>query len=129
MNKVILMGRLTKEPELRQTQNGTTVTSFTLAVLRRFAKECQQEADFINCTAWQKTAEFICKYFQKGQMIAVSGRLQSQSWEKDGKKQYSTSVIVDEVDFVGGKKESGQAATGMLNDMGFSEIDDGDVPF
>lgn len=95
MNKVILMGRLTKDPEIRYTQNNTPVCNFTLAVDRRFSKE--KQADFINCQAWQKTAEFISKYFQKGSMIAVVGRIQTRTWEdNEGKKRYITEVIVDE---------------------------------
>ena len=72
MNKVILMGRLTKDPELRQSQNGISVARFTIAVNRRFAKDGQQQADFINCVAWRQTGEFIAKYFEKGSMIAVT---------------------------------------------------------
>ena len=113
MNKTILMGRLTKDVELRQTASGTPVASFTMAVNRRFAKEGQQDADFINCVAWRQQAEFISKYFHKGNMIAIIGNLQSRSWEgEDGKKQYVTEVIVDEVYFTGEKKE---ATTGENN--------------
>ena len=85
MNHVILMGRLTKEPELRQTPNGVSLARFSIAVNRRFAKEGQQQADFINCIAWRQTGEFISKYFQKGSMIAVVGSIQSRSWDgQDG---------------------------------------------
>ena len=75
MNKVILMGRLTKDPELRQSQNGISVARFTIAVNRRFAKDGQQQADFINCVAWRQTGEFIAKYFEKGSMFAVTGSM------------------------------------------------------
>ena len=128
MNKVILMGRLTRDPEMRQTPNGVSVCSFSIAVNRRFAKEGQQTADFINCTAWRQQAEFICKYFQKGAMISVVGNLQSRSWEnQEGKKQYSTDVVVDEVYFTGSKTEShtdgGFSAPQPKNDNPFGDID------
>jgi single-strand DNA-binding protein len=104
MNKVILMGRLTHEPELGQTPNNISVTKFSIAVNRRFAKEGQQQADFINCVAWRQTAEFICRYFHKGSMIAVCGSIQTRSWDgKDGKKQYATEVVAEEAYFTGEK--------------------------
>ena len=104
MNRVILMGRLTADPELRQTPQGTAVTRFTIAVDRRFRKEGGQQADFITCVAWRQTAEFICRFFQKGRMIAVEGQLQSRSWEsQDGKRQYVTEVIIDNAFFTGEK--------------------------
>ena len=106
MNKVILLGRLTKEPELRQTQGGTAVCNITIAVRRRFAKDGQQDCDFINCTAWASAAEFICKNFEKGSPIAIVGELHSESWEnQEGKRQYSTNVTVEEVHFAGKKSE------------------------
>lgn len=105
MNKVILMGRLTKDAEFVQAPQGVAVARFAIAVNRRFAKEGQQQADFINCTAWRQTAEFICKYFKKGNMIAVVGSIQTRSWDgQDGKKQYATEVVADEVYFTGEKK-------------------------
>lgn len=107
MNKVILMGRFTRDPEMRQSQQGTPVVSFTLAVDRRFAREGQQQADFITCVAWSRLAEFICRYFHKGSMIAVSGRLQSRSWDdKDGKRQYATEVVVEDAYFTGSRSET-----------------------
>lgn len=118
MNKVILMGRLTRDPELSQTPQGTAVARFSIAVNRRFAKEGQQQADFINCTAWRQQAEFICRYFKKGSMIAVVGSIQTRSWDgQDGKKQYATEVVADEVYFTGSKAESGTAGAGA--DAGF----------
>ena len=108
LNKVILMGRLTRDPELSQTPTGVTVARFSIAVNRRFAKEGQQQADFINCTAWRQQAEFICKYFKKGSMIAVVGSIQTRSWDgADGKKQYATDVVIDEAYFTGSKAETG----------------------
>lgn len=114
MNKVILMGRLTRDPELRQTPNGVSVARFSIAVNRRFAgRDAQQTADFINCVAWRQTGEFICRYFQKGSMIAVVGSIQTSSWDdKDGKRQYSTEVVVDEAYFTGSRTEAGTQASG-----------------
>ena len=133
MNKVILLGRMVKDPELRQTQNGTAVCSFSLAVNRRFAKEGQQTADFFNCTAWKNTAEFITKYFVKGSMIAVVGNLQSRSWDApDGKKQYATDIVVDEAYFAGSKTETqGTRNVETMGDMDFQVVEgsDEDLPF
>ena len=117
------MGRLTADPELRQTPQGTAVTSFTIAVDRRIKTENGQQADFITCVAWRKTAEFICRYFQKGRMIAVEGQLQSRSWDtQDGKRQYATEVIVDNVSFTGEKPQT-------ENTDGFTYLPDDDTPF
>lgn len=116
MNKVILMGRLTRDPEYSQTPSGVIMARFSIAVNRRFAKEGQQQADFINCIAWRQQAEFICKYFKKGSMIAVVGSIQTRSWDgQDGKKQYATDVVVDEAYFTGSKSETGtsEAAGGF----------------
>ena len=124
MNKVILMGRLTKDPELRYTTtNNTAVCSFTLAVDRRFSKD--KETDFINCQAWQKTAEFCSKYFTKGQQAVVVGRIQNRSWDDaEGKKKYATEVIVDEVYFAGAKQGQAESVTPNVPD-----IEDDDLPF
>ena len=104
MNRVVLLGRLTTDPELRQTPQGTAVTRFTIAVDRRIKTESGQQADFITCVAWRQTAEFICRFFQKGRMIAVEGQLQSRSWDsQDGKRQYATEVIIDNAFFTGEK--------------------------
>ena len=104
MNKVILMGRLTRDPELRQTPNGVAVARFAIAIQRKFAKEGQQQADFIECVAWRQTGEFVAKYFKKGSMIALIGSIQSRNWDgSDGKKRYATEVIADEVYFTGEK--------------------------
>lgn len=133
MNKVILMGRLTKDPELRTTPQGLSVCSFSMAVNRRFAKEGQQNADFINCTAWRNTAEFIAKYFSKGNMISVVGSIQSRSWEDtNGKKQYATDVVVEEAYFTGSKENTSSSPSAMPTGFeGFTQVDDveGDLPF
>lgn len=113
LNKVILGGRLTAEPELKQTQSGVPVCSFSIAVNRRFSKEGeQQQADFFNVTAWRSTAEFVSKYFRKGSSICVVGSLQNRSWtDQQGQKRYATDIIADEVNFVDSKNDSGQAGT------------------
>lgn len=144
MNKAILMGRLTRDPEMKTTANGTSTVSFTIAVNRRFVKEGQQQADFISCVAWRTTAEFICKYFRKGSMIAAVGSIQTRSWDdKNGGKRYATEVLVDEAYFTGSKAETGTeqriSADGYVNtpdsdvfrQAGFEEfpLHDDDCPF
>jgi single-strand DNA-binding protein len=111
MNKAILMGRLTKDPELKYTTTtNMAVCNFTLAVNRRFAKEGQQKADFINIVTWNKTAEFCSKWFKKGQQVAVVGSIQTRTWDdNDGKKHYQTDVVADEAYFAEGKRDSGDS--------------------
>lgn len=111
LNKAILGGRLTADPELKQTPNGVAVCSFTLAINRRFAREGeQQQADFINCVAWRQTAEFISRYFHKGSSLCIAGNIQTRSWtDNNGQKRYATEVVVDEAMFVDSKSEGGQA--------------------
>ena len=112
INKVILGGRLTADPELKQTQSGVPVCSFSIAVNRRVAKDQEQKADFINCNAWRGTAEFIHKYFRKGSSLCIAGSIQTRSWEdKNGNKRYATEVNVDEAMFVDGKNDAGQGGT------------------
>lgn len=104
LNKVELIGRLTMDPELRYTTNNNAVSSFSIAVNKRVNGE--NNADFINCVAWNTTAEFLNKYFKKGQAIAIVGRLQNRSYEdKEGQKRYTTEVVVEETEFIGNKKE------------------------
>ena len=101
MNKVIIVGRITKDPEAKTTTNQAQVCSFTVAVDRKFKdKDGNRQADFINCVAWQKTAAFIQKYFKKGSRIGLTGSLQVRSYDKDGQKVYITEVVVDEAEFV-----------------------------
>ena len=112
MNKVILVGRLTADPVLRQTQSGISSCRFTVAVDRKFADKStgERQADFINCTAWRQTAEFISRYFSKGKLIAVEGSLRTGSYTDKNHPDvthYTTEVFVDNVEFVGGKSESG----------------------
>ena len=124
MNKVILMGRLTKDIEMRQTPNGVSLVRFSIAVTRRFKNSNgEYDADFINCVAWRKTGEFIARYFQKGSMIAIVGSIQTRSWDgNDGKKQYATEVIVDEAYFTGSKSESGIGGNTDLSDSGLDDL-------
>lgn len=105
LNKILLMGRLTRDPELRRTQSGTAVASFALAVDRDFKpKDGEKETDFIDIVAWRNTAEFINKYFSKGRMAVVEGRLQIRDWnDKDGNKRRSAEVIADNVYFADSK--------------------------
>lgn len=124
------MGRLTKDPEIRYTQTtNTMVASFNLAVNRRFVKEGQErQADFINIVAWNKTAEFVSKYFKKGQQVGVIGRIETRNYDdKDGKKVYVTEVVAEEVYFADSKKseEQGQATDFMAS----ADNDDSSLPF
>ena len=112
MNKVILMGRLTKDPEVRYTQNSNTlVASFNLAVNRRFVKQGEErQADFVNIVAWSKIGEFCSKYFKKGQQVGIIGRLQTRTWDDEqGQKHYVTEVIAEEAYFADSKKESNES--------------------
>ena len=120
MNKVILMGRLTRDPEVRYTQtNNTLVASFSLAVNRRFARQGEErQADFINVVAWSKTGEFCSKYFKKGQQVGVIGRIQTRNWEDDqGQKHYITEVIAEEAYFADSKRD-GESANSFENTFG-----------
>lgn len=132
MNKVELTGRLTRDPEVRYTNSGAAVASFTVAVDRRFKKDGEQSADFISCTAFGKTGEFIEKYFHKGSGIELSGRIQTGSYtNKDGKKVYTTDVVAEEVGFTQGGKSDG-ASKPKADADGFMDIPDGideEVPF
>jgi len=126
MNKIILLGRITKDIELKYTANNNAVANFTVAVNRKFVKQGEErQADFINCVTWGKTAEFVEKYFSKGQMIAVVGELQTRTYDNaEGKKVYVTEVNVSEVYFGGDKaKESANNTTPTTADTGADVID------
>ena len=115
LNKVVLCGRLTADPELKSTGSGIAVTTFTLAVNRRFqsrsADAAAQQADFITVVAWRQTAEFISKYFKKGSALYVTGSLQTRSWQdQQGNRRYATEVVVDEAMFVDSRTEGGAPA-------------------
>ncbi len=116
-NKVILIGNLTADPELKQTPNGVSVCRFTLAVNRRFVSrnndQNQQTADFITIVAWKQSAEFVVRYFKKGRPILVCGQIQSRSWtDQAGQKHYATEVVADEVTFVENKNDNAAPAGG-----------------
>ena len=127
MNKVLLIGRLVRDPEIKYTDGGASIARFSTAVDRRFKKDGEETADFINCVAFGKTAEFIEKYFFKGNKIVIEGRIQTGSYtNKDGQKVYTTDVIVEQVEFAESK-----AASSNSND-GFESIPEGleeDLPF
>lgn len=111
-NKVILGGRLTAEPELKTTQTGVSVCSFSLAVNRRTKPGEEQKADFFNVTAWRGTGELVARYFHKGSSILVSGSIQNNTWtDQNGQKHYRTDIIAEEVNFVDSRADSGQTST------------------
>lgn len=129
MNNVSLMGRMTAAPEIRTTQSGVSVTSFTVAVNRSYVKAGEErQADFINCQAWRGTAEFICRNFGKGQMIALTGMIQTRNYQdKEGKNRKAVEVVADKVMFAGERKESPAPSN---TDDDFTVIDDDeDLPF
>lgn len=143
-NKAILIGRLTADPELKQTGTGIHVTGFSIAVDRRFSKDGERKADFINITAWRQQAEFVCKYFHKGDPIGIEGSIQTRNYEdKTGAKRTATEVVADNVFFVGGKGSNAGGAqqrrpemdaapvafsNGAASDFEEVETDD-DLPF
>ena len=151
LNKIFIMGRLTRDPELRRTQSGTPVTSFSLAVDRDYKSQSgEKETDFIEVVAWRSTAEFVSKYFTKGRMAVVEGRLQIRAWQdKDGNNRRSAEVVADNVYFGDSRRDSdsgsgnygggnsgysapaGGYAAPVGGGSGFAEIDeeDGDLPF
>lgn len=138
LNHITIMGRLTRDPELRRTGSGVAVASFTLAVDRDFSnKESgEKETDFIDCVAWRQTGEFVSKYFRKGSMAVVSGKLQIRSWtDKDGNKRRSAEVIADNVYFGDSKKDESYSAGSTYSpstpaqDLAPIEDDDAQLPF
>ncbi len=122
LNKVMLIGRLAADPELRRTQSDLAVTSFSVAVNRRYNKDqAQQAVDFIDVVAWRNQAEFVTKYFKKGSAIFVSGSLQVRPWkDKDGNNRRSVEVVADDIQFVDSKKDSGAAPTAAAGAPSFS---------
>lgn len=106
MNKVILVGRLTRDPELRNTPSGIACCTFTVACDRRYADQSgNRQADFLNCVAWRERAEFVAKYFAKGRRIGLEGSIQTRSYEKDGQNRTATEILVDSVEFVENKPQ------------------------
>lgn len=135
-NKVILIGNMTADPELKKTPSGVSVTSFSIAVNRRFTKQDgQQQTDFINIVAWRQTAEFVTRYFNKGKPILICGQLQTRSWtDQNGQKRYTTEVVADEAAFVENKGTSTGAGVPAPsyggNDAGYEELGyDDELPF
>ena len=135
LNQIVLMGRLTRDPELRRTQSGTAVTSFTLAVDRDYGKGEEKQTDFIDIVAWRNTAEFASKYFAKGRVAVVLGSLRMRDWtDKDGNKRRAAEVIADTIYF-GDSKRDGTAPVSVdgpdAPPQDFAELtdDDGDLPF
>ncbi len=142
-NKVMLGGRLTADPESRQTETGISVTRFTVAVNRRYSKDSsQQQADFLNVTAWRQTAEFVSKFFKKGSSIFVVGTIQNRSWtDNEGNKRYATDIVAEEVSFVDSRSENPAAGqytpdsyapsfSSTADAPKFEEVkDDDDLPF
>lgn len=139
MNKSILIGRFTRDPEVRYTDGGTSIARFTIAVDRRFKKDGEQQADFIGCIAFGKTAEFVEKYFHQGMKIGLEGRIQTGSYtNKDGVKVYTTDVVAENVEFVeskssgSGQSDYGSQYTPSAAGDGFMNIPDGideELPF
>ena len=147
LNKIILMGRLTRDPELRRTQSGTAVTSFSIAVDRDFkSQNGEKETDFIDIVAWRSTAEFVSKYFSKGRMAVVEGRLQTREWtDKEGGKRIATEIVADNVYFGDAKRDGAPAVqpgfdqsyaapapatfSAPASDFSMLSDDDGELPF
>ena len=139
MNKAILIGNLTRDPELKTTPNGISVCTFTVAVQRTFSKDAERQTDFIPIVTWRGLAENCGKYLAKGRPVAVSGSIRTRSYDgKDGTKRYVTEVVADDVQFLGGGKSSGdtqsvaQDASAPYDDMGggdFTPMDDEELPF
>lgn len=132
LNKIVIQGRLTKDPELRSTQSGTAVASATVAVDRDFKnQDGSRDTDFIPIVAWKGTGEMLAKYFSKGRMIVVEGRLQLRDWtDKDGNKCRTAEIVAGSVYFGDSKRDGESAPTQSEPEGGFSEIeDDGDLPF
>lgn len=140
MNSVVLTGRLTKDPDLRYLQNGTPLSRFTLAVDKDLSKDKKEEfamqnkptADFINITVWNKTAEAVANYTEKGKKIAVQGRIQTRSWQaEDGTRRYATEVVAEKVEFLEWKDGNSSNNNYNYDDVpdGFHPIDNDDIPF
>lgn len=121
LNKVVLAGRLTSDPELKQTQSGVSVTNFNIAINRRYVSrnndQAEQQTDFITLVAWRQTADFICKYFKKGSAICVTGSIQTRTWQDNqGQRRYATEVVVDDAMFVDSRNENGGAQGSYVPD-------------
>lgn len=141
MNKAILVGRLTRDPELKTTGSGVSVCSFTIAINRRFKNsEGNYDADFINCVAWRQQAEFLSRFFSKGRMVGLVGSIQTRSYDRDGQRVYVTEVVADEISFVDSRSQDDSAPAPSNNNStpsnSFGAVDgfmpmpaDDDLPF
>ncbi len=130
LNKCFLLGRMTKDPEIRRTNGGTAVTSFTLAVDRDFKTNGEKETDFIEVVAWRNTAEFVSKYFSKGRMAIVEGRLQIRDWtDKNGNKRRTAEVVANNVYFGDSKRENKEEPEYKQDDLAEISEEDGELPF
>lgn len=132
MNKVIMIGNLTADPETRTTQSGVTQCTLRIAVQRRFADKQtgKRESDFFNVICWRNTAEFAAKYLTKGRKIAVEGSLQARTYDaQDGSKRYVTEIIADNVEFCDSRQEGAQTAPAQRDGYGMPEVDDDELPF
>ena len=134
LNHITIMGRLTRDSELRRTGSGTSVASFTVAVDRDFAQNGEKQTDFIDCVAWRQTAEFVNRYFAKGSMIVVSGRLQIRDWtDKDGNKRKSAEIVADNCYFGESRRGSDSGYTVAQGDLGghciVPDDDEAQLPF
>ena len=131
LNKVILMGRLTKDPEYKMTQQGTAVASFTLAIERNYTTDGARQTDFINCVAFKGAADFLHRFFEKGQLVCICGMLQTRMWEdKENKKHYVTEVIANEINFTGDRgKAPGNTSVEAPPSEEFIHVPDDNLPF
>ena len=133
INIAAVTGRLVRDPEVRQTQSGISVCSFSVAVDRPYKNGEERKADFFDCVAWRHSAEFLEKYFHKGDMIGISGHLQTRSWETDdGQKRKATEIVVDSLSFVESKRKDSSAPEKKdfdSKDFDPVDVDDGDLPF
>jgi len=152
MNKAILVGNLTRDPEVRTTASGVSCATFTVACQRRFAnQQGVREADFINCVAWRQTADFVARYMTKGTKVAVDGTIQTRSYDaQDGSKRYVTEVVVDNIEFAGSRNDNARSrddvpppsappagdfggsfsgGANMNAGRGFTEVEDDELPF
>lgn len=129
MNRFVGIGRLTRDPEVRYTQSGKACAKFTLAIDRRRSGDDKQQADFISCVAWEKTAEVISQYVSKGQKIAVEGRIQTRSYEKDGRKYYVTEVVAQSMEFCEGRRDVAGGSKGRADEYPGVVVPDEDIPF
>lgn len=129
MNHFAGIGRLTRDPNVKYTQSGKACAKFTLAVDRRKSSDGNQQADFIQCVAWEKTAEVISQYVSKGQKIAVEGRIQTRSYEKHGRKYYVTEVVVQSMEFCDSKRDEAGGSAGRADEYPGAVVPDEDIPF